>query len=159
MKAKVYIETTIPSYLVARQSRDLVTAAHQEITRLWWEKRRADFDLYVSEPVLKEAAAGNEVMAQKRMELLAIIPVLALTGEILGLAERLVAERPIPSKAAGDALHIAVATVYGCEYLLTWNCRHIANAEVARAATRLVQRQGFELPSICTPEELLGELA
>ena len=74
MRAKVYIETTIPSYLVSRPSRDLVPAAHQEITRLWWEKRRADFDLFVSEPVLKEAAAGDELMAQKRMELLAPIP-------------------------------------------------------------------------------------
>ena len=97
-------------------------------------------------------------MAQKRMELLAPIPVLALTSEILELAECLVVRGPIPGKAAGDALHIAVATVYGCEYLLTWNCRHIANAEIARAAARLVQRQGFELPFICTPEELLGEL-
>ena len=159
MEAKIYLETTIPSYLVARPSRDLVTAAHQEITRLWWEKRRTDFALYVSEPVLKEAAAGNETMAQKRMELLASLPVLALTGEILELAESLVVEGPIPRKAAGDALHIAVATVYGCEYLLTWNCRHIANAEMMRVAARLMQRQGFELPSICTPEELLGELA
>jgi hypothetical protein len=70
-----------------------------------------------------------------------------------------VIEGPIPRKAAGDALHIAVATVYGCEYLLTWNCRHIANAEMVRVMARRVQQQGFELPSICTPEELLGELA
>ncbi len=159
MEAKVYLETTIPSYLVARPSRDLVTAAHQEITRLWWENRRTAFNLYVSEPVLKEAAAGNEAMAQKRMELLASLPVLTLTSEILELAESLVVQGPIPRKAAGDALHIAVATVYGCEYLLTWNCRHIANAEMTRVAARLVQSRGFELPSICTPEELLGELA
>jgi predicted nucleic acid-binding protein len=158
MRARVYIETTIPSYLAARQSRDLVIAAHQEITRLWWENRRSDFDLYVSEPVLREAAAGNEVLAQKRLELLTPIPVLALTSAILELAETLVVKGPIPSKAAGDALHIAVATVYGCEFLLTWNCRHIANAEITRAAARLVQGQGFELPTICTPEELLGEL-
>jgi predicted nucleic acid-binding protein len=159
MAAKVYLETTIPSYLVARPSRDLVTAAHQEITRLWWEQRRLHFDLYVSEPVLQEAAAGNDVMAQKRLELLAPLPVLALTSEILELAESLVVEGPIPRKAAGDALHIAVATVYGCEYLLTWNCRHIANAEMVRVMARRVRQQGFELPSICTPEELLGELA
>jgi predicted nucleic acid-binding protein len=159
MAAKVYLETTIPSYLVARPSRDLVTAAHQEITRLWWEQRRKNFDLYVSELVLQEAAAGNEALAQKRLELLAPLPVLALTSEILELAESLVIEGPIPRKAAGDALHIALATVYGCEYLLTWNCRHIANAEMVRVMARRVQQQGFELPSICTPEELLGELA
>ena len=159
MKAKVYIETTIPSYLVARQSGNIVTAAHQELTRAWWEKRRSNFDLYVSEPVLKEAAAGEKTMAQRRVELLAPIPVLALTKQILALAESLVVAGPIPNKAAGDALHIAVATAYSCEYLLTWNCRHIANAEIVRVVARLVRRQGFELPMVCTLEELLGELA
>ncbi|MGA3040579.1 MAG: hypothetical protein ABSF54_07310 [Bryobacteraceae bacterium] len=88
--------------------------------------------------------------------MLATIPVLALTSGTIGLAEALVAEGPIPRKAVGDALHIAVATAYGCEYLLTWNCRHIANAEIQRAARLVVRRQGFELPIICTPEELMG---
>ena len=126
MNAKVYIETTIPSYLVARPSRDLLIAAHQQLTRDWWDLRRAAFDLYVSEPVPQEAAAGDAALARKRLELLADIPVLAMNSGILKVAETLVAEGPIPRKAAGDALHIAVATVYGCEYLLTWNCRHIA---------------------------------
>ncbi|MGA8028436.1 MAG: hypothetical protein WB992_14930 [Bryobacteraceae bacterium] len=79
-----------------------------------------------------------------------------MTEAILKTAERLVAEGPVPRRAAGDAIHIAVATVYGCEYLLTWNCRHIANAEVQRAARLVVKRQGYELPIICTPEELMG---
>jgi len=157
MKAKVYIETTIPSYLVARPSRDLLIAAHQELTRDWWESRGPAFDLYVSELVLEEASAGDAAPAQKRLELLADIPVLALTEGIVKLAESLVAEGPIPPKAAGDALHIAIATSYACDYLLTWNCRHIANAEIQRLARWVVRRQGFELPAICTPEELMGE--
>ena len=157
MKAKVYIETTIPSYLVARPSRDLLIAAHQQLTRDWWETRGLAFDLYVSEPVLEEAAAGDPALAKLRLGLLADLPILALTEGILRLAESLVAEGPIPRKAAGDALHIAIATAYGCEYLLTWNCRHIANAEIQRAARVVVRRRGFELPAICTPEELMGE--
>lgn len=157
MKAKVYIETTIPSYLVARPSRDLLIAAHQQLTREWWELRSPAFDLYVSEAVLEEAAAGDAVLAKQRMELLAEIPVLALTVDVLKLAESLVADGPIPRKAAGDALHIAMATAYGCEYLLTWNCRHIANAEIERRARVVVRNYGFELPAICTPEELMGE--
>lgn len=156
--AKVYIETTIPSYLVARPSRDLLIAAHQQLTREWWESRRPLFDLYVSEAVLQESAAGDATLAGKRLELLADIPILALTGEILKLAEALVTEGPIPSKAAGDALHIGVATVYGCDYLLTWNCRHIANAEIQRTVRRVVRRHGFEMPTICTPEEFMGEV-
>jgi hypothetical protein len=147
MKAKVYIETTIPSYLVARPSRDLLIAAHQQLTRDWWESRGPAFELYVSEPVLEEAAAGDPVLAKKRLGLLADIRVLALTDGILKLAESLVAEGPIPHKAAGDALHIATATVYACEYILTWNCRHIANAEIQRAARLVVRKRGFELPS------------
>jgi hypothetical protein len=132
MKAKVYIETTIPSYLAARPSRDSLIAAHQRLTRDWWESRGPAFDLYVSEPVLEEAAAGDATLARKRLELLADVRVLALTEGILKLAESLVTDGPIPPKAAGDALHIAVATSYACEYLLTWNCRHIANAEIQR---------------------------
>jgi hypothetical protein len=116
----------------------LPIAAHQQITRDWWEYRGPQFDLYVSQLVLEEAAAGDAMLANRRLEALADIRVLALTGGILKLAESLVAEGPIPPKAAGDVLHIAVATVYACEDLLTWNCRHIANAE------------------ICTPEELMG---
>jgi hypothetical protein len=133
MKAKVYLETTIPSYLVARPSRDLLIAAHQH-TREWWESRGPQFDLFVSEPVLDEAAAGDAILAKKRLALLADIGVLALTNGILKLAKSLVAEGPISPKAGGDALHIAIATAYACEYLLTWNCRHIANAEIQRAA-------------------------
>jgi predicted nucleic acid-binding protein len=157
VSAKVYVETTIPSYLAARMSRDRLIAAHQQLTREWWESRRPTFELYVSEPVLEESAAGDAALAKRRLELLADIPILALTGGILRLAEALVTEEAIPRKATVDALHIAIATAYGCDYLLTWNCRHIANAEIQRAARLVVRRQGFELPIICTPEELMGE--
>ncbi len=157
MKAKVYIETTIPSYLVARPNRDLLIAAHQQLTRDWWESRGPAFDLYVSEPVLEEAAAGDAKLAKKRLKLLADIRILALTEGILKLAQRLIADGPIPRKAAGDALHIAIATSYACEYLLTWNCLHIANAEIQRMSRLVVRTHGFELPTICTPEELMGE--
>src|SRR5271154_2869420 len=156
MKAKVCLETTIPSYLVARPSRDLLIAAHQQLTREWWESRRPTFEVYVSEPVLEEAGAGDATLARKRLELIADIRILALTQGILKLGESLVTEGPIPRKAAGDALHIAIATSYACEYLLTWNCRHIANAEIQRTARSVVRRHGFELPTICTPEELMG---
>jgi predicted nucleic acid-binding protein len=157
MKAKVYLETTVPSYLVGRPSRDLLVAAHQEITREWWESRRSHFDLYVSELVIQEVTAGDPLLANQRLEILREVPVLAVSGEILELAENLITQGPIPRKAAGDAAHIAFATVYGCEYLLTWNCRHIANAELHRAIRRIVEEYGYDVPSLCTPEELMGE--
>jgi hypothetical protein len=157
MKAKVYIETTIPSYLAARPSGDLLIAGHQKISRDWWELRGPSFDLYVSELVLEESAAGDLVLAKRRLELLVDLPILAIDSSVARIAEALVTNGPIPRKAAGDALHIAIASVYGCDYLLTWNCRHIANAEIQRRARLVVNRQGFELPTICTPEELMGE--
>jgi len=157
MKAKLYLETTIPSYLVGWPSRDLLVAAHQQITREWWELRRARFELYASELVLTEARAGDAQLASRRLDLLAGIPLLPVTGEILELAEDLMTEGPVPRKASGDAGHIAVATVYGCEYLLTWNCRHIANAELRQGIRLVVERYGYEVPNLCTPEELMGE--
>ncbi|SPF42749.1 conserved hypothetical protein [Candidatus Sulfopaludibacter sp. SbA4] len=157
MQAKLYLETTIPSCLAGWPSRDLLVAARQRITRDWWESRRSEFDLYVSELVLQEVRAGDAHLANQRLEILKGVPILAVGDEIRKLAEDLIAKGPIPRKAAGDAAHIAIATVYGCEYLLTWNCRHIANAELHRAIRRVVEESGYEVPSLCTPEELMGE--
>jgi len=156
MKAKLYLETTIPSYLVGRPSRDLLVAAHQQITREWWESRGSDFALYVSELVVQEVRAGDAGLATRRLEVLADVPILGINDEIIELAEDLISEGPIPRKAAGDAAHIAFATVYGCEYLLTWNCRHIANAELHGAIRRVIEQHGYDVPTLCTPEELMG---
>src|SRR5689334_13075511 len=113
MKPRLYLETTIPSYLAARLSRDLIVAGHQQITHEWWDSRRENFDLYVSEFVLSEVRSGDAELARKRLELLATVPVLPISDEILELAENLIATGPIPRKAAADAAHIAVATVQG----------------------------------------------
>ena len=112
MKPKVYLETTIPSYLAARPSRDLLVAAHQQLTRDWWELRRARFDLYISVLVRQEVQAGDILVSDQRLRLLADIPVLPVGDEILRLAEDLVRNGPLPQKAAGDAAHIAIATVF-----------------------------------------------
>ena len=156
MESKVYIETTIVSYLTARPGRDLIIAAHQQLTQEWWENRRLSFDLYASQLVIQESSAGDAVMAQKRLEVLDQIPLLDINQESIALAGALVKKGPIPEKAAVDALHIAIATVHGMDYLLTWNCKHIANAEMQTAVTAVCRAAGYEPPVICTPEELLG---
>ena len=130
---------------------------HQQLTRTWWERRRLAFDLFISELVLEECGAGNPELARQRLDALIDIPILPANDFILKIAESLVRSGPMPLKAVNDAIHVATATVYGCEYLLTWNCRHIANAEIRRACQQVVKRQGYELPVICTPEELMGE--
>lgn len=154
-KSKVYVETSIVSYLAARLSRDLITAAHQQITSEWWDSRRPDFDLFVSQLVVREASAGDEQMAKKRLELIEQIPLLELNPEALDLAYVLVQDGPLPQKASEDALHIAVATVHGMEYLLTWNCKHIANAQMRNSVAAICRARGYEPPVFCTPEELL----
>ena len=156
-RAKVYIETTIVSYLTARPSSYLIIAAHQQITRDWWQNRRADFDLFISQAVIEEASAGDRQAAADRLQVLAQIRVLGLNESALQLAHGLVSKGPLPEKAAVDALHIALATVHGMDYLLTWNCKHIANAEMQAPIAALCLLRGYEPPVICTPEELMGD--
>jgi len=154
MKKRVYIETTIPSYLTAWPSRDLIIAAHQQITRDWWQNERVEYELYLSAPVLRESAGGDEEAARLRLESLAEIVELAVTEEAESLADSLRLAVPLPERAAVDALHISVATVSGMDYLLTWNCTHIANATLRSRIESVCRSQGYAAPIICTPEEL-----
>ncbi len=154
---KVYLETSFVSYLASRLSRDLIVAGHQQLTQTWWEKRRESFELYASQQVIDEAGAGDQEAAQKRLVLLREVPLLDLNEEAVALADELVKAGPFPQTAAGDAVHVAVATVHGMDYLLTWNCRHIANAEIACAAAMMCAARDYDIPRICTPEELMGE--
>ncbi|MBP7053860.1 MAG: type II toxin-antitoxin system VapC family toxin [Phycisphaerae bacterium] len=157
MKGRVYIETTIVSYLCGRPSASAIVAAHQELTRKWWDDRAIHFEVLVSELVYREAAAGDEAAASARLEILAELKVLAITEEAVALAERLVAEGPIPQGAGADALHIAIAAVNGLDYLLTWNCKHLANAVHRAGIESLIERAGYVCPVICTPEELMED--
>jgi predicted nucleic acid-binding protein len=157
MKPTVYIETTIPSYLTAWPSRDLVRTAHQQITREWWA-RRGGFDLYVSPLVMQECQAGDAQAAADRLAALAGIPLLDETPEVAELAEALLRGVPLPQKAAADALHIASAAVHGIQYLLTWNCTHLANVALRPQIEAVCRAAGYEPPLICTPEELATEV-
>ena len=157
MKSRLYLETTIPSYLTSRPSRDLIIASHQELTREWWEKRRDTFQLYISQLVVDEASAGDPVAARERLKVLQDLPLLDITPEVTELATSILASGKIPRKAATDAAHIAIAAVHGMDFLVTWNCVHIANAVIAKALVSLCREHGPECPVICTPEELFGE--
>jgi hypothetical protein len=156
MKPRVYVETSIVSYLTARLSRDLIVAGHQQITGEWWATRRTHFDVIVSDLVSRECARGESDMARERLALIADLPVLYLDEAAIRLGTSLVERGPLPRKAELDALHIAVASVGAAAYLLTWNCKHIANAEMRPAIERICRRAGYEPPILCTPEELMG---
>lgn len=145
------------SYLTARPSRDIVVAAHQELTRQWWDQRRDDYHLVVSEIVLREAAAGDSEAAERRRSILAGVDVIGIGEPARELAEELLRRRAVPAVAAEDALHIAIAVTNGVDYLLTWNCAHIANATMRRAIDDACVEQGYEPTVLCTPEELIEE--
>jgi hypothetical protein len=131
--------------------------ANQETTIEWWESRRTQFALFISEFVLTEAALGDPAAAQRRLEILDGITTLDATDEVRALGYALIAEGPIPPQAEIDALHIAIAAVNGMEYLLTWNCTHIANAVMRPRIEAVCRRYGYEPPVICTPLELMEE--
>lgn len=157
MKPTVYIETTIPSFLTARRASDIVIAGKQEVTRRWWAERREGYELFISQFVYDEAARGDSEAARARTEALHGIAFLAIDEDVLRLASAIVDSGVIPEKARTDAGHIALAARHGIDFLLTWNCRHIANAEILERIARVVSGQGYEVPVICTPDELFGE--
>jgi hypothetical protein len=158
MKPKAYVETIIVSYLTALPSRDLVLAAHQQVTRDWWSTREA-FELFVSQSVLDEASAGDTAAAALRIAALRDLALLDLSADATLLATELIRGGGVPEKAKIDALHIAVASVHGMDYLVSWNCTHIANATMRGRIEAICRRAGFDPPVICTPLELVKEQA
>ncbi|MGO8747496.1 MAG: type II toxin-antitoxin system VapC family toxin [Thermoguttaceae bacterium] len=154
---KVYIETSVVSYLRQRPSAQIVAAARQLLTRRWWEQERHDYELVTSQYVLDEAALGDPVLAAERQQALAEIPLLELPSDIAELAGEIVNRGILPPDALIDALHIAVAAFHGVEYLLTWNCKHIANAKMLPKIRDLLVQFGYAVPIVCTPEEMVGE--
>ena len=156
MKPRAYLETTVISYLTALPSRDLVLAAHQQVTRDWWSTRDA-FQLYVSQFVVDEASAGDAAAAERRVAILRDLTLLDLTSAATLLAGELVRQGGLPAKAKIDALHIAVASVHGMDYLVSWNCAHIANATLRGRIEDICRGAGFDPPVICTPIELVKE--
>ncbi len=155
MNPKVYIETTIISYLAARPSRDLIVAGHQQITHEWWQTARHHFAAVSSQLVAREAGAGDSEAAAARLAFLTGLTLLEISEEALTLAQRLLQSKTIPQEFPEDALHVAVAVVNGIEYLLTWNYKHLANAGMRSKIEATCRELGYEAVIICTPEELM----
>lgn len=155
MANSVYIETSIISYLTSRVSQNLIGAARQQLTQAWWDAR-LNYELYISEVVWRECAAGDPSAAKKRLDAIEGLTLLRVTTDAVEISKALVTRGIIPAKSAEDALHISIATVHAMDFLLTWNCKHIANPEIQKRIALYLEEQGFFLPFICTPDELLG---
>jgi hypothetical protein len=159
-KPSVYLETTVVSYLVGWLSRDsALVASNQELTREWWARRRHDFELFASSGVIDEVSKGERELAGQRLAHLQGVTLLEVTTEARRLAARLIRDAAIPQKAEVDALHIAVAAVHGMMYLASWNCTHIVNAITLPRVYEICRLSGYEPPFVCTPQELLGDIA
>ena len=156
MKRKAYIETSVISYLTARPSRDLVIAAHQEVTREWWRDAGARLSLVASALVVKEANSGDPVAARARLDVLENVELLGVLPNAEDLSKALVEQGAVPRESGEDAAHIAIAATNGVDFLVTWNFRHIANAEKRSLIEDTCHQAGYDPPAICSPNELLG---
>ncbi len=157
IKLSVYVETSVVSYLVARPSQNIITAANQLVTQEWWDNHSEHFELFISQLVIDEASQGNTEEANKRLAILNDMALLTLNDKIVKLGYRFLQDKGLPAKATDDAYHIAYATVHQINYLLTWNCKHIANAQIQQKLRQISAQEGYELPILCTPYELLQE--
>jgi len=157
MRPSVYVESSVVSYLAARPSRDLVIAAHQQITRQWWSNAGSRFDVVISPMVQEEIARGDPELARERLEAIKDLMVLAVSDAVLSRVREFAGRLGLPEKALADVFHIAYAVVYEVDFLATWNCAHIANPHVLRRLRDLSHEQSFFLPTIVTPDSLLED--
>ncbi len=156
MKKSVYLETSVVSYYTSKPSRDIIALAHQEITREWWHKAINRFEIFISEVVIEEASMGDKEAARRRLEELRAFPHLELNEKVEEIAQMYMENLKIPDKAFRDATHLAVASVHNIDYLVTWNCKHLANGEIIKKLMNISKDTGTHIPIICTPEELIN---
>lgn len=155
MKQTVYIETSVISYLTAKPSRDLIVAAHQQITNEWWEYALPNYDAFISPIVIEEISRGDVNAVQLRLDKTLTFPILEILPEVMSLAETYYTALIIPEKARADAYHLATASWHGIDFIVSWNCTHIVNGRIKMLIEEINARQGIRTPIICTPEELM----
>jgi len=158
VRPRVYLESSIFGYLVGwLNQRDLLVASNQQLTRDWWTRHRGEFDLFASDAVRDEISKGDPKRAADRLALFDEVEILDATSAARDLSEALLRRGGIPVKARLDALHIAIAAAHELDYLLTWNCKHIANARILPTVYSVCRDAGYDPPLICTPQELSEE--
>ncbi|MBI2471872.1 MAG: type II toxin-antitoxin system VapC family toxin [Planctomycetes bacterium] len=157
MKESIYLETTVVSYYTSKPSRDIIVLAHQEITLEWWPKAIKRFDIFISEVVVEESRLGDHEAARRRLEELKNFPHLVLNNKVEEMAQVYIEQFEISKKYLRDAAHLAIASVHNIDYLVTWNCAHLANGEVIKKLMKINESFNIHTPIICTPEELMEE--
>ena len=156
MKPKLYMETSVVSYLAARPSKDSILAGQQASTHRWWKEKRRNYEIFLSKLVWQEASRGDKTAAERRLKLIQPFRWLQVTAQVMRLAQALIGKKSLPPNAADDATHIALGAVYGMEFLLTWNFTHINNPATEEKVRAICQSHDFHCPVICTPDQLLS---
>jgi predicted nucleic acid-binding protein len=155
-KPLVYVETTIPSfYHELRTAPDIV--ARPDWTRKWWSTAAGRFELVTSAPVPDELAGGSPERGVERLELVRGLPLVPVEPAVADIVAAYIRHMLMPAAPAGDALHLALASFHKCSFLVTWNCRHLANANKFGDIRRVNSMLGLFVPALVTPLELLGD--
>lgn len=155
-KPRVYVETTIPSfYFEVRTASEVV--ARREWTRRWWDIAPGQYELVTSEAALDELADGIPEHSSARLSLVQDLPLLPVVPAIAAIVQTYLQHKLMPADPGGDALHLAIASFHKCDFLVTWNCRHLANANKFGHIRRINTMLGLFVPTLVTPLELLGE--
>lgn len=152
----IYIETSIVSHASARPSSNIQIAALQHQAREWWSVERPKFNLVTSQLTILESSEGDPTAAADRLKMLDGLPLVSLDSDVDALANLILSNHLMPQKASADAVHVAAAAIAGVNYLLTQNCKHIANAHELPRVYRLLENEGYDQLLICTPAEFLG---
>ncbi len=155
-RPRVYVETTIPSFYCEVRS-DPEAVARKNWTQHWWDFKRAAYDLVTSVAVLDELAYGDYAAKEQALSLIGNLPLVTIETPVLEIVETYIRRSVMPADPVGDALHLALASYHKCDFLLTWNCRHLANANKFRHIQRVNSILGLYVPDIVTPLQLLGE--
>jgi predicted nucleic acid-binding protein len=156
VKPTLYMETSVVSYLAARNSREPILAGQQASTHRWWKDRRRFYEVFISKLVWQEASRGDKSARERRLKFIKPFRWLQVTSQVMKLTHTLVATKAVPANAADDAIHIALGAVYGMNFLLTWNFTHINNPATEEEIRGACKRSGFHCPVICTPDQLLS---
>lgn len=151
----VYLETTVVGNIAGRLHPDPAIAARQQVTRTWWATAAERYELFISQVIVDECAAGDSAAASERLEVIRSLPLLDETRAAEQLADLLIARLAVPESQPRDALHIAVAAVHGIQFIATWNFKHLLNPHLQAKIADSCYEGGYVPPVICTPEQLI----
>jgi hypothetical protein len=156
MRQKIYLETSVVSYLVSRPSKNIVIAGRQAVTKDMWDIID-NYDAFISDIVIQESSKGDMTLAKLRLDAVEKFNILKIDDEAKERAKLLIQKKAIPDKCPEDALHISISAVNGIDVVVTWNFKHLNNPFTRVMIRKVIEMNGYICPEICSPDEFLGD--